>query len=191
MGMTEVQQQNSQFGDLERVLIPEERIRERVSELAADISRDYADRDLLVVGVLRGCFIFIADLIRALSVPCSVDFLAVESYGDATVSSGVVRVTKDLEESISGRHVLIVEDIVDSGRTLHYLLEILAAREPASLEICTLLDKPARREAEVSTRYLGFSVDDAFVVGYGLDFAQKYRGLPCIGVLKAEIYGGS
>lgn len=177
--------------DLQSVLVTEERIRERVREIAAEISRDFAGKDLVVLGVLRGAFVFVADLVRALTIPATVDFIAIESYGAGTRSSGVVRLTKDMKESIEGRHVLVVEDIVDSGRTLHYLLQLMEARRPASMAVCALLQKPSRHEVDVTVRYRGFSVPDEFVVGYGLDYDQRYRGLPCIGVLKPEIYGAA
>jgi hypoxanthine phosphoribosyltransferase len=177
--------------DLAYVMLTEGQIQERVRELAAEISRDYKGRELTMLGVLRGAFIFIADLMRFVTVPCAVDFMAFESYGAATRSSGEVRLLKDLDESVTGKHLLVVEDIIDSGRTLHYMLQLIEARDPASLTICTLLQKPSRREVDVDVRYCGFSVPDEFVVGYGLDYDQRYRGLPCIGVLKPEIYGGA
>lgn len=177
--------------DLLSVLVTEEQIHQRVRQIAAEISRDYAGKDLVVLGVLRGAFMFVADLMRAVTVPATVDFIAIESYGGATRSSGVVRLTKDMKESIEGKHVLVVEDIVDSGRTLHYLLQLMEARNPASIAVCALLRKPSRHELEVPVRYCGFSVPDEFVVGYGLDYDQRYRGLPCIGVLKPEIYGAA
>lgn len=177
--------------DLLHVLISEEELQTRIAELGDQISRDYAGQEITVLGVLRGAFIFIADLMRHITIPCSVDFMAVESYGAQTTSSGIVRMTKDLDESVTGQHVLVVEDIIDSGRTLSYLLDLLETRHPASVAICTLLDKPSRREVPIEVRYCGFSVPDEFVVGYGLDYNQKYRGLPCIGVLKPEIYGST
>ena len=177
--------------DLAYVMYSAEQVKARVNALAAQISTDYAGREFTMLGVLRGAFIFIADLMRAVSVPCSVDFLAFESYGASTTSSGIVRMTKDLEESVTDRHLLVVEDIIDSGRTLSYMIQLMEARKPASLNICTLLEKPSRREVEIAVKYCGFSVPDEFVVGYGLDYDQRYRGLPCIGVLKPEIYGGT
>lgn len=177
--------------DLAYVMYTAEQVEARVGELAARISADYAGREFTMLGVMRGAFIFIADLMRAVSVPCSVDFMAFESYGASTKSSGIVRMTKDLEESVTGRHLLVVEDIIDSGRTLSYMLQLMEARKPASLNICTLLEKPSRREVDIDVKYCGFSVPDEFVVGYGLDYDQRYRGLPCIGVLKPEIYGAS
>lgn len=177
--------------DLQSVMFTGEQVQARVHELAAEISRDYADKEFTMLGVLRGAFIFMADLMRAVTIPCAVDFMAFESYGASTKSSGVVRLTKDLEESVTGRHLLVVEDIIDSGRTLSYMLQLMEARKPASLNICTLLEKPSRREVEIAVKYCGFSVPDEFVVGYGLDYDQRYRGLPCIGVLKPEIYGAT
>ncbi len=177
--------------DLKEVLITEQQVADRVKELADEISRDYEGKDVALLGVLRGAFVFIADLIRYLEVPFSIDFLAVESYYSGTTSSGEVRMTKDLDESVAGRHVLVVEDIIDSGLTLHYLLDLLEARHPASLSVCTLLSKPNRRKVEIPVRYTGFTIPDEFVVGYGLDYNQNYRGLPCIGILKPEIYGSS
>lgn len=177
--------------DLLEVLYTSKKIQDRVRDIAAEISRDYAGTDFIMLGVLRGAFVFIADLLRALTVPCSVDFMAFESYGDKTQSDGVVRMTKDLEETISGQRILVVEDIIDSGQTLNYLLNLLNARHPADIQICTLLDKPDRREVDIAIRYCGFSIPDEFVVGYGLDYAQRYRGLSCIGILKPHIYGPS
>lgn len=177
--------------DLLEVLYSAEEIDARIRELGERISADYAGRDFTMLGVLRGAFIFMADLMRYVTVPCSVDFMAFESYGAATKSSGVVRLTKDLEESVTGKHLLVVEDIIDSGRTLSYMLQLMEARQPASLSICTLLEKPSRREVPIDVQYCGFSVPDEFVVGYGLDYDQRYRGLPCIGILKPEIYGGA
>ncbi len=162
------------------ILLTEEQIQEKVRELAARINRDYAGKELLVVGILRGALIFMADLVRLLEVPVRVDFIAVASYGDATESSGVVRILKDLDESVAGRHVLLVEDIVDTGLTLRYLRDYLQGQGPASLRICTLLDKPARRKVELTPDYNGFCIPDYFVVGYGLDCAQRYRNLPAV-----------
>ena len=155
-----------------------------VRELAAEVSRDYAGKDLVLIGVLKGAVFFLADLMRELDVRCEVDFMAVASYGSATKSSGVVRILKDLDAVIEGRDVLIVEDIVDSGLTLQYLLRNLAARNPRSLEVCALLIKPARRQVELSTRYVGFEIPDTFVIGYGLDHAERYRNLPFVAALK-------
>ena len=165
------------------VLVDEEALRRRIAELAAEISSDYAGKDLLLVGVLKGAIFFIADLMRELEVVCEVDFMAISSYGAATDSSGVVRILKDLDVTLEGRHVLVVEDIVDSGLTLSYLMRNLESRGPASIEVCALLTKPARRAIEVPVRYVGFEIPDKFVVGYGLDFAERYRNLPYVAVL--------
>jgi hypoxanthine phosphoribosyltransferase len=172
------------------VLIEEDSLRERIAELGAEISADYAGRDLLLIGVLKGAVFFMADLMRNITVPCEVDFMAISSYGASTDSSGVVRILKDLDESIEGRHVLVVEDIIDSGLTLSYLMRTLGARHPASLEICALLTKPERREIEVPVRYTGFEIPNRFVVGYGLDFAERYRNLPYVGVLEEDVEAG-
>jgi hypoxanthine phosphoribosyltransferase len=168
------------------VLIEEETLRERIAELGAEISADYTGRDLLLIGVLKGAVFFMADLMRHITVPCEVDFMAISSYGASTDSSGVVRILKDLDESIEGRNVLVVEDIIDSGLTLSYLKRTLGARNPASLEICALLTKPERREVEVPVRYTGFEIPNRFVVGYGLDFAERYRNLRYVGILAEE-----
>jgi hypoxanthine phosphoribosyltransferase len=169
------------------VLIDEERLRSRVAELGEEISVDYAGRDLLLIGVLKGAVFFMADLMRHLTVTCEVDFMAISSYGAATDSSGVVRILKDLDINIVGRDVLVVEDIIDSGLTLSYLMRNLEAREPASLEICALLTKPERREIDVPVRYVGFEIPNRFVIGYGLDFAERYRNLPYVGVLDPDL----
>lgn len=173
---------------IERVLFNEEQIRERIKELGAQISKDYAGKDLLIIGILRGVAIFIGDISRSIDIPLEIDFMAISSYGASTRSSGVVRILKDLDSSITGRHVLIVEDIVDTGLTLSYLLRMLQERRPASVEICALLDKPARRLVDVQAKYLGFTIPDHFVVGYGLDYGQKFRNLPFVGILKPEVY---
>jgi len=169
------------------VLIEEDALRRRVAELGAEISADYDGRDLLLVGVLKGAVFFMADLMRHLAVPCEIDFMAISSYGASTDSSGVVRILKDLDINIEGRDVLVVEDIIDSGLTLSYLMRNLEAREPATLEICALLTKPERREIEVPVRYVGFEIPNRFVIGYGLDFAERYRNLPYVGVLDAAL----
>jgi hypoxanthine phosphoribosyltransferase len=169
------------------VLIDEERLRSRVAELGEEVSADYAGRDLLLIGVLKGAVFFMADLMRHLTVTCEVDFMAISSYGAATDSSGVVRILKDLDINIAGREVLVVEDIIDSGLTLSYLMRNLEAREPASLEICALLTKPERREIDVPVRYVGFEIPNRFVIGYGLDFAERYRNLPYVGVLDPDL----
>lgn len=174
--------------DVEKVLISVVELKNKVTELGQILSRDYAGKNLLAVGILKGAMVFMADLVRNISVDVQMDFMAVSSYGASSKSTGVVRIMKDLEQNIEGRHVLIVEDIVDTGLTLNYLLEILKAREPASLRVCTLLDKPSRREVDVSVDYNGFSIPDEFVVGYGLDYNEKYRNLPEIYVLKKEVY---
>jgi hypoxanthine phosphoribosyltransferase len=165
------------------VLVTRERLTERVREMAAEISADYAGRDLLVIGILKGAVFFTADLVRELTVPCEIDFMSVSSYGSATHSSGVVRITKDLDVAIEGRDVLLVEDVIDSGRTLRYLMRNLSARDPASLETCALLSKPAADRLDLGTRYVGFRLPDVFVVGYGLDAGERFRELPYISAL--------
>jgi len=165
------------------ILVQADDLRHRVRELGEEISRDYADRDLLLIGVLKGAVFFLADLMRHIEIPCEVDFMAVASYGSATESSGVVRILKDLDTPIEGRDVLIVEDIVDSGLTLQYLMRTLRARSPASLEVCALLTKPERREVELPARYIGFEIPNKFAIGYGLDHAERYRNLPFVAVL--------
>ena len=174
--------------DLASILLTQEEIRERIAQMGAEISRDYAGKEPVIVGVLKGCFVFMADLMRAVTIPCSIDFMAVSSYGNSTSTSGAVEINKDLSQDIQGRDLLIVEDILDSGVTLHYLTGYLRNRDPASIAIAALLDKPSRRKAEVYAKYSGFVVPDAFVVGYGLDYAEKYRNLPYIGVLRPEVY---
>lgn len=168
------------------VIVSEEALTSRVRELAAEVSRDYAGKDVLLIGVLKGAIFFVADFMRALEVHCEVDFMAVASYGSSTKSSGVVRILKDLDASIEGRHVVIVEDIVDSGLTLQYLLRNLAGRGPASLEVCALLLKPGSQKVDLKPRYVGFEIPDAFVVGYGLDHAERYRNLPYVAVLSEQ-----
>ncbi len=169
------------------ILIDAESLSARIAELGAEVSADYADRDLLLIGVLKGAVFFMADFMRQLTVPCEVDFMAISSYGAATDSSGVVRILKDLDINIEGRHVIVVEDIIDSGLTLSYLMRNLESREPASLEICALLTKPGRREIDVPVRYVGFEIPNRFVIGYGLDFAERYRNLPYVAVLADEL----
>ena len=169
------------------ILIGEERLRERVAALGAEISSDYEGRELLLIGVLKGAVFFMADLMRQLRVPCEVDFMAISSYGASTDSSGVVRILKDLDINIEDRDVLVVEDIIDSGLTLSYLMRNLEARRPASLEICALLTKPERREIDVPVRYVGFEIPNRFVIGYGLDFAERYRNLPYVGTLTDDL----
>jgi hypoxanthine phosphoribosyltransferase len=169
------------------ILIDQEALQRRIAELGEEISADYTGRDLLLVGVLKGAVFFMADLMRGLSIPCEIDFMAISSYGDSTDSSGVVRILKDLDINIEGRDVLVVEDIIDSGLTLSYLMRNLEAREPASLEVCALLTKPERREIEVPVRYVGFEIPNRFVIGYGLDFGERYRNLPYVGVLDPRL----
>lgn len=176
--------------DIESVLFSEEQLKRRVREIAAEIEKDYAGKEIMLISVLRGSFVFMADLCRAIDLPCTLDFMSVSSYGKGTTSSGQVQITKDLSEDISGRHVIVIEDILDSGNTLSYLLKLLENRHPASIRLCTLLDKPDRRTKPVQVHYSGFTIPDAFVVGYGLDYAEKYRNLPYIGILKPEVYGG-
>jgi hypoxanthine phosphoribosyltransferase len=172
--------------DVERVLISTEEIQAKIAEMGKQITADYAGRDLMLVGVLKGAVIFMVDLARAIDLPVEIDFMATSSYGASTESSGVVRILKDLDRSIDGRHILIVEDIVDTGLTLKYLCEILEGRNPASIRICALLNKVKARKADVHLDYVGFEIPDEFVIGYGLDYAQLYRNLPFVGVLKAE-----
>ena len=174
--------------DVERILITSEEIGARVRELGQQITNDYAGQEILMIGVLRGAVIFMADLARSIKRPMDIDFMAISSYGMATNSSGVVRIIKDLDEVVEGRHILIIEDIIDSGLTLNYLVDNIKSRKPASVRICTLLSKPDRRKVNVTVDYNGFIIPDHFVVGYGLDYAGKYRNLPFIGVLKPEIY---
>lgn len=180
----------SAHADVGEVLIEQAVLRARVEALGLEISQDYAGRDLLLVGVLKGAVFFMADLMRELSIPCEIDFMAISSYGAGTDSSGVVRILKDLDINIAGRDVLVVEDIIDSGLTLSYLLRTLRARRPASLEICALLTKPERREIDVPVRYVGFEIPNRFVIGYGLDHAERYRNLPFIGVLRDDLIPG-
>jgi hypoxanthine phosphoribosyltransferase len=169
------------------VLIEEAALKARIAELGEEISTFYEGRDLLLIGVLKGAVFFMADLMRHLTVPCEVDFMAISSYGAATDSSGVVRILKDLDINIEGRHVLVVEDIIDSGLTLSYLIRTLESREPASLEVVALMTKPTRREIDVPVRWTGFEIPNRFVIGYGLDFAEKYRNLPYVGVLSEHL----
>ncbi len=174
--------------DIQEILFSGEEIKQRVAELGAEISRDYADKEVICIGVLKGCFIFMADVVRSIDLKCSIDFMAVSSYGSGTVTTGAVKISKDISSNIEGRDILIIEDILDSGVTLSYLREFLMQRKPASIKICTLFDKPARRKADISADYVGFICPDEFIVGYGLDYDEKYRNLPYIGVLKREIY---
>ncbi len=172
---------------IERVLISEKELEEAVAAIGRKISEDYAGKDPIFVGVLKGCFIFMADLMRHVDIDCSMDFMAVSSYS-GTTSTGAVKINKDLSEIIEGRHLILVEDILDSGVTLNYLKNYLMVRKPASIAVATLMDKPARRKADIYADYSCFEIPDAFVVGYGLDYNEKYRNLPYIGVLKPEIY---
>lgn len=172
--------------DIKKVLYSEDDLKNIVKELGARISEDYKDKNLLMVSVLKGSIVFMSDLMREVTIPCEIDFMSVSSYGDKTKSSGTVRILKDLDRDIAGYDLLLVEDILDSGKTLNYLMELLYARNPASIRICTLFDKPERREVDIFADYKGISVPDEFIVGYGLDFAEKYRNLPYIGVLKDD-----
>lgn len=174
--------------DMAKIMLTEDQLREKVCALGTQISEDYKDKNLLLVSVLKGSILFMADLMRAISIPASVDFMSVSSYGAGTKTSGVVKIIKDLDIPLEGYDLLIVEDILDSGKTLEYIIEMLEARNPRSIKICTLLDKPDRRQVEISPDYSGFVIPDEFVVGYGLDYAEKYRNLPYIGVLKPEVY---
>jgi hypoxanthine phosphoribosyltransferase len=175
--------------DIEEVLIPEAALQDRIRELGRQIAQEYKDKDPLLVGILTGAFVFLSDLLRAIPIACQVDFMATQSYGNSTESSGIVRILKDLNQSIEGRHVVVVDDIIDTGLTMDYLLETLKARYPASLRVCALLDKRPRRRREVAIDFRGFEIPDKFVIGYGLDFAGRYRNLPYIAVLKPELYG--
>jgi hypoxanthine phosphoribosyltransferase len=176
--------------DVAEVLIDEATLQAKVTELGARISADYGDRQVTLVSVLKGALPFMADLMRSISIPVRIDLMEVSSYGGATETSGQVRILKDLSSSIVGRHVLIVEDIIDTGLTLNYLTEYLTGKDPASLRICALLDKPARRLVDIDIAYRGFEIPDRFVIGYGLDYDEIYRNLPYIGVLRPEVYGG-
>jgi hypoxanthine phosphoribosyltransferase len=177
--------------DLKDVLIPADRVQARVVELAAQIDADYAGREILLVGVLKGAVMVMADLARAMRLPVQMDWMAVSSYGSGTRSSGVVRILKDLDADISGKHVLVVEDIVDSGLTLSWLVGNLRSRGPASVQVCVMLRKPGAAQMDVDVAYIGFDIADEFVVGYGLDYAERYRNLPFIGTLAPHVYGGS
>ena len=180
----------SMDNDIDHILVSEDALKAKVNELGAQISRDYAGKDLLLVSILKGSVVFMADLMRAVQIPCAIDFMVVSSYGGANTSStGLVKIIKDLDINLKGYDIVIVEDILDSGKTLHYLVNLLKSREPNSIEICTLFDKPERREVEVYAKYKGCDIPDAFIVGYGLDFDEKYRNLPFVGVLKPEVYG--
>jgi hypoxanthine phosphoribosyltransferase len=177
--------------DVEVVLLDTDAVATRVRELGAELTADFVDRDPVLVSVLKGSLVFLADLIRAMEMPVSIDLMEVSSYGAGTETSGQVRILKDLSKPINGRHVIVVEDIIDTGLTLNYLLKYLADKAPASISIVCLLDKPARRLAEIPIDYTGFSIPDRFVVGYGLDYDERYRNLPYVGVLKPSVYGGA
>ncbi len=187
MNSAELQQRYGEMaGDVQDVLLTPEQIQQRVSELGRSVARDYTGRSPLLVGVLKGVVFFMADLLRAISIPVEVDFLAVASYSPETRNRGKVRLVKDLEADISGRNVLFVEDVIDTGLTLNYLLSTLRARQPASLEVCVLFDKPEKRLIDIPLKYKGFNLPDRFVVGYGLDHHERYRNLPFVGILKAS-----
>lgn len=174
--------------DVERVLLSEEQIKEKVKEIGAQITKDYEGEKLLIVTILKGSVIFAADLLREIKIPVEIDFMCLSSYGSDSKSSGVVKIVKDLNEPIEGKNVLIIEDILDSGNTLSHLVKLLATRNPKDIKIATLLDKPNRRVAEVEVAYKGFTIPDEFVIGYGLDYAEKYRNIPFVGILKREVY---
>ena len=174
--------------DIDHILVSEQQLKNKVAQLGAAISRDYAGRDLLLVSILKGAVVFMADLMRAVTIPCGIDFMVVSSYGSGTSTSGLVKIIKDLDQDLSGKDVLIVEDILDTGVTLSHLVPMLKMRNPSSVRICAILSKPSRRQADIEPDYKGFDVPDEFVVGYGLDYDEKYRNLPYVGVLKPEIY---
>ena len=175
--------------DIDHVLVSEEQLKAKVTELGAQISRDYEGKQLLLVSILKGSVVFMADLMRAITIPCSIDFMVVSSYGGAnTTSTGLVKIVKDLDQDLTGKDVLIVEDILDTGITLSHLVPMLKMRNPCSVKLCTILSKPSRRKVEIEPDYVGFEVPDEFVVGYGLDYNEKYRNLPYVGVLKPEVY---
>ena len=178
----------SMHDDIKTVLVSEEQLKAKVAELGAQISRDYAGKNLVLVSILKGSVVFMADLMRAVSIPCNIDFMVVSSYGSNTTTSGLAKIIKDLDGDLSGKDVLIVEDILDTGVTLSNLVPMLKMRNPNSVKICTILDKPSRRKADIQPDYEGFQVPDEFVVGYGLDYDEKYRNLPYVGVLKPEVY---
>ncbi len=174
--------------DIKEILVTREALHQKVKELAARIDKDYEGRDLVLIGVLKGASVFLSDLMREIRIPLEIDFIAVSSYGDSAESSGVVRILKDLDMAIDGKDVILVEDIVDTGLTLNYLLKNFKDRKAASVKICTLLDKPERRKAEIDIDYVGFVIPDEFIVGYGIDYAEKYRNLPYVAALKREVY---
>lgn len=174
--------------DIERILLTEETLRDKIRTIGKAISEDYKGRDLVLIGVLKGSVLFMGDLMKEIDIHCAMEFMAVSSYGNSTQTSGVVRILKDLDYPIEGKDIIIVEDIIDSGVTLKYLIEYLKGRKPNSIEVACLLNKPDRRKAEIDVKYLGFDVPDYFLVGYGLDYAEKYRNLPFIGILKEDVY---
>ena len=174
--------------DIQQVLYSEEELRQRVKELGCQITADYAGKNPMLISVLRGSYIFMADLTRSINLDVTVDFMVVSSYGAGTVSSGQVEIKKDLSDTIEGRDLIVVEDILDSGNTLYYLMDVLKARKPAAIRLCTLMDKPERRTKPITADYVGFTIPDAFIVGYGLDYDEKYRNLPYVGVLKHSVY---
>lgn len=174
--------------DVQEILVTKEDIQKKIEEMGKAISEDYKGKDLMLVGVLKGSVPFMADLMRAINIPCTMDFMAVSSYGNTTQSSGIVRILKDLDANIQDKNILIVEDIIDTGYTLKYLIENLKSRKPSSIKICCFLDKPDRRKVDLDIDYVGFKIPDEFVIGYGLDFAEKYRNLPFVGILKKEVY---
>ncbi len=180
----------SQRDDILKVLLSEEQLKEKCAEMGAQITRDYAGKNLVLVTVLKGAVVYMADLMRCIDLPCAIDFMVVSSYGSGTKTSGVVKIAKDLDQDLSGKDILIVEDILDSGMTLSYLKGLLQSRSPASIRIATLLDKPSRRKVDLKADYIGYAVPDEFVVGYGLAYDEKYRNLPFVGVLKPAVYGG-
>jgi hypoxanthine phosphoribosyltransferase len=182
--------ENQMLGDIQEVLFSEKQLADIVERVGEQISEDYQGKKLLLASVLKGSVVFMADLMRAIKIPCEVDFMSVSSYGNGTKTSGIVKITKDLDINLEGYDLLVVEDILDSGVTLNYILHMMQARNPNSIRLCTLFDKPERRTVPVKADYVGAEVPDAFIVGYGLDYAQKYRNLPFVGVLKPEVYGG-
>lgn len=174
--------------DLKEIWFDEDQLQDAVKDLGRVISKDYTGKNLLLVGILKGCFVFMADLVRAITIPCAVDFMSVSSYGSGTKSSGAVRIIKDLDLPLEDYDVLIVEDILDSGNTLNYVKDILSRRNPKSLKICTMFNKPSRRQVDIEADYVGYEIADKFIVGYGLDYDERYRNLPWVGVLKPEVY---
>ncbi len=179
---------SSMHDDIQEILLTEQQLQLRVLQLAHEIRRDYMDKEPLIIGVLRGSFIFMADLVRQIDMPLRLDFITASSYGAKSTSSGTITLKKEMDLDVAGRHVIVVEDILDTGNTLHFLVDLIKQKRPASVEICTLLDKPSRREVAVDAKYIGFTVPNHFVVGYGLDYDDKYRSLPYIGILKPSVY---